>query len=156
MATHSRALAWRIPWAEEPSRLHSMGAQRVGCDCVTNFHILCMCENTCLECELWRIYNHVTSACKVGDLGSIPGWGRSPGGGKGYPLQYSGLENSMDGTVHGVAKSQTGLSDFHFHPLPQPNVALFSYPPKFPPVPLALVPSLWPPTLVTADLFSDL
>ena len=36
------------------------------------------------------------SACNVGDLGSIPGWGRSPGEGKGYPLQYSGLENSMD------------------------------------------------------------
>jgi len=36
------------------------------------------------------------SACKVGDLGSIPGLGRSPGEGKGYPLQYSGLENPMD------------------------------------------------------------
>ena len=36
------------------------------------------------------------STCNVGDLGSIPGLGRSPGEGKGYPLQYSGLENSMD------------------------------------------------------------
>ena len=54
------------------------------------------------------------STCNVGDLGSIPGLGRSPGEGKGYPLQYSGLENSMDCTVHGVAKSQTQLSDFHF------------------------------------------
>ena len=53
------------------------------------------------------------SACNVGDLGSIPGLGRSPGEGKGYPLQYSGLENSMDCIVHGVAK--TRLSDFHFH-----------------------------------------
>ena len=44
----------------------------------------------------------------------IPGLGRSPGEGKGYPLQYSGLENSMDCIVHGVTKSQTGLSDFHF------------------------------------------
>ena len=43
----------------------------------------------------------------------IPGLERSPGEGKGYPLQYSGLENSMDGTVHGVAKTQTGLSDFY-------------------------------------------
>ena len=42
------------------------------------------------------------SACNVGDLGSIPGLGRSPGEGKGYPLQYSGLENSMDCIVHGV------------------------------------------------------
>ena len=44
-----------------------------------------------------------------------PGLGRTPGGGKGYPLQYSGLENSMDFLVHGVTKSQTQLSDFHFH-----------------------------------------
>ena len=50
----------------------------------------------------------------AGDLGSIPGLGRSPGEGNGYPLQYSGLENSMDCIVHGVAKSQTRLSDFHF------------------------------------------
>ena len=41
----------------------------------------------------------------MGDLGSIPGLGRSPGEGKGYPLQYSGLENSMDYIVHGVEKS---------------------------------------------------
>ena len=47
------------------------------------------------------------SACNVGDLGSIPGLGRSPGEGKGYPLQYSGLENSMDCIVCGVAKSWT-------------------------------------------------
>ena len=53
------------------------------------------------------------SACNVGDLGSIPGLGRSLGEGKGYPLQYSGLENSMD-CIHGVAKSQTQLSNFHF------------------------------------------
>ena len=50
------------------------------------------------------------SACNVGDLGLIPGLGRSPGDGKGYPLQYSGLENSMDYTVYGVTKSQTQLS----------------------------------------------
>ena len=47
------------------------------------------------------------------DLGSIPGLGRSPGEGKGSPLQYSGLENSKDYIVHGVTKSQTRLSDFH-------------------------------------------
>ena len=56
-------------------------------------------------------------ACSAG---SIPGWGRSPGEGKGNPLQYSCLENSMDqgdwwATVHGVGKSPTRLSDFHFH-----------------------------------------
>ena len=43
----------------------------------------------------------------VGDLGLIPGSGRSPGEGNGYPLQYSGLENSMDYIIHGVAKSWT-------------------------------------------------
>ena len=57
------------------------------------------------------------SACSAGYLGSIPGSGRSPGEGNDNSLQYSCLENSMDGgawsaTVHGVAKSQTRLSDF--------------------------------------------
>ena len=47
------------------------------------------------------------SACNAGDLGSFPGLGKSPGEGKGYPLQYSGLENSMDCIVYGVTKSQT-------------------------------------------------
>ena len=69
------------------------------------------------------------STCSAGDLGSILGLGRSPGEGgegDGTPLQYSCLENPMDGgawkaAVHGVAKSQTRLSDFpftfHFHAL---------------------------------------
>ena len=66
------------------------------------------------------------SACNAGDLGLIPGLGRSPGGGHGNPLQYSCLENAMDrrawwAAVHGVTKSQTRLSDFtltfHFHAL---------------------------------------
>ena len=55
------------------------------------------------------------SACNVGDLGSILGLGISPAEGKGYPLQYSDLENSMDYTVHGVTKSRTRLSNFQFH-----------------------------------------
>ena len=54
------------------------------------------------------------SACDVRDLGSIPGLGRSPGEGNSYPLQYSGLEKSMDFIVHGVAKSWTRLRDFDF------------------------------------------
>ena len=52
--------------------------------------------------------------CNARDLGSIPGSGRSPGEGKGYPLQYSGPENSMDCIVHGVTKSWVQLSDFYF------------------------------------------
>ena len=56
------------------------------------------------------------SACNAGELGSIPGSGRSPGEGNGNPLQCSSLENSMDrgawqATVHGVKKSQTQLSN---------------------------------------------
>ena len=55
------------------------------------------------------------SACNAGDSSSIPGLGRSPGEGNGYPLQHAGLENSRHCIVHGVAKSQTRLSNFYFH-----------------------------------------
>ena len=63
----------------------------------------------------WGLLRHIAfsacgsvgkeSACNVGDLGLMPGLGRSPGEAKGYPLWYSGLENSMDYIVHEVAKS---------------------------------------------------
>ena len=94
MATHSSILAWKIPWMEEPGRLHSMGSQRVGHDWAT--YIILHPHHGCI------------------------------GEGNGTPLQYSCLENPMDGeiwwaAVHGVAKSQTRLSDFtftfHFHAL---------------------------------------
>ena len=67
------------------------------------------------------------SACSAGDLGSTPGLGRSPGEGNGNPLQYSCLENPMDrgawrATVHGVAKSQTQLSNFTFTSLGNPHL----------------------------------
>ena len=55
------------------------------------------------------------SACNLRDVDLIPGLGRSPGEGKGYPRQYSGLENSMGCIVDGVSKSRTRLSDFRFH-----------------------------------------
>ena len=55
------------------------------------------------------------SACNAGDLDSILGLESSSGEGNGYPFQYSGLENSIDWIVPGVAKSRTILSDFHFH-----------------------------------------
>ena len=64
----------------------------------------------------WYIYTRASliapivgkeSACNAGDPGSIPGSERSPGEGKGYPLQHSGLENSMDCIVHGVTKNWT-------------------------------------------------
>ena len=67
-----------------------------------------------------EIYSINCSACNMGDWGSIPGLGRSPGEGHGNPLQYSGLENphgqrSLVGYSREVAKSQTRLSDWHFH-----------------------------------------
>ena len=77
------------------------------------------------------------SAYNAGDLGSIPGWGRSPGEGNGNPLQSSCLENPMDGgawwaTVQGVPKSQTQLSDFtstlkHLQPLLQALVREYQW-----------------------------
>ena len=99
-------------------------------------------SNVCLNCikffnltifeifyfkvRIRRVYGYICfpdssvgkeSTCNTGDPSSIPGLGRSPGEGIGYPLQYSCLENPMDGgawwaTVHGAAKSQTRLSDF--------------------------------------------
>ena len=55
------------------------------------------------------------STCSAVDLGSIPGLGRPLEQGTGYPLQYSGVENSMDYIIHGVEKSWTQLNNFHFH-----------------------------------------
>ena len=75
----------------------------------------------CLYNVIWNLgfpgsSTGIESACNIGDPGSIPGSGRSTGEGTGYPLQYSGLENSMDHIVRGVAKSWTQLSHFHHHP----------------------------------------
>ena len=93
MVTHSSILVWRIPWTEEPGGLQSMEVAKS-------------------QTQLKRLSTHARVSgqkeCSVPE--SI--W-RELWEGKGYPLQYSGLENSMD-TVHGVAKSQTELSDFHF------------------------------------------
>ena len=72
-------------------------------------------------CLLLILLDGKESTCNAGDLGLIPGLGRDPGEGNGYPLQYSGLENSMDCFVHGVAKSQTRLSNFHFTSLHPKN-----------------------------------
>ena len=65
--------------------------------------------------DYYSKYNRIESAYNVGDMGSIPRLGRFPGEGNSYPPQYSDLENSMDYIVHGVAKSQTQISNFHFH-----------------------------------------
>ena len=111
METHSSILAWRIPWTEEPGGLQSKGLQRVRYDWAsftfTFFHFT-------LVKGFPEGSNGKESTCNAGDLGSIPELGRSPGEREGYPLQYSGLENSMDCIVHGIAKSLTRLSNFHF------------------------------------------
>ena len=73
----------------------------------------------CLLCGLPLWFSWSRIAFKAGDLGLISGLGRSPGEGKGYPLQYSGLENSMNCIVHGVPKSRTRLGDFLFTLLPE-------------------------------------
>ena len=92
---------------------HSLCVPRDG-DCLAgNFSLgdfLASRRGASLEAQI------VESACNAGDLSLIPGLGRSPGKRKCYPLQYSGLENSMDYTDHGVSKSQTRLSDFRFRP----------------------------------------
>ena len=67
-------------------------------------------------CKLWAslVSQLVKNTPAAGDPGSIPELGRSPGEGNGCPFQYSGLKNSMDCIVHGVARNWTRLSDFHF------------------------------------------
>ena len=67
------------------------------------------------------------STCNAGDPSSIPGKGRSAGNEIGYPLQYSGLENSMDCTVHGVTKSQTRCSLFNISQFLYSNILFDSY-----------------------------
>ena len=60
-------------------------------------------------------------------MGTVPGSGRSPGEGKGYPLPYFGLENSMDYIVLGVAKSQTPKSNYYFHFMREKNLKKYTY-----------------------------
>ena len=97
MATYSSILTWRISWTEEPGGLQFMGLQRVGHDLATKPHHPLQCswafpggsgsKNLPATGGTW------VQSLGWGDLGSIPELGRSPGGGHGNPLQYSGLEN---------------------------------------------------------------
>ena len=119
MASHSSILAWKIPWTKEPDGLQSMGLQIVRDNLVSEQE-----QHSILSFPfiLWGFpgsSDGKVSACNVGNLGSIPGSGRSPGEGNGNPLQYPCLENPVDGgtwqaTVHRVAKSRTRLSNFTF------------------------------------------
>ena len=114
--THSSILAWRIPWTEEPSRLQSMGLQRVRHNCATNSLFHFSYTHTYTHTGFGGGSNSEESTCSAGDTGLIPGWGRSPGELNGYPLQYSHLDNFMVSKAwrakdHGVSKSQTQLSN---------------------------------------------
>ena len=90
------------------SQLFVSGGQSTGASASAS--VLLMNIQGCFPCGS----AHKEFTCNAGDLGLIPGLRRSPREGKGYPLQYSGLENSSNSIVHGVAKSWTQLSDFRF------------------------------------------
>ena len=94
MATHSSILAWRIPWTEEPGGLQSVGVPES--DTTKHLTLITLISLSTTPRVFPDISIGKESACNEGDPGSIPGLGRCPGEGKGYPLQYSGLENSMD------------------------------------------------------------
>ena len=124
MATHSSILAWKIPWTEEPSELQAMGLQRVRHNWATNlplsFHFDGLIRIEVVKTKEQKVppcsSDRKESAHDVGDLGLIPGLGRSPEEGNGNPLQYSCLENSMDrgawwSTAHGIAENWTQLSN---------------------------------------------
>ena len=89
MATHSSTLAWKIPWTEDPGRLQYMGLQ--SWTRLSNFTFFWASQVALL------VKNSPANARDVRDAGLIPGLGRSPGGGYGNPLQYSFLENPVDG-----------------------------------------------------------
>ena len=131
MATHSSVLAWRIPGTGEPGGLQSMGSHKVGHD--WNDLAVATAAAWCLSLEV------KASARNAGDLGSIPGWGRFPWRRKCNPLQYSCLENPMDGgawwaTVYRLAQSRTRLSNFTFtFMVPQDSqIKLVKHPFHFP------------------------
>ena len=96
-------------WTRKPGVLQSMGSQRVRRDWVAELNW----TDSAVAKE---------SACNARDLSLIPRSGKSAGEGIGSPPQYSGLENSMDGIVNGIAKSRTGLRVFHFHSLLAANL----------------------------------
>ena len=128
MATNSSILAWRIPWTEKLV-LHVMAIGSQSQTQLKRFnmhsfgHIIIQVGSFCCQLKIYFVSNHsiyelpqwlnsIESTRNAGDLGSIPGSGRSPGGGNSNPLQYTCLKNPMDrgawrATVHGVTKRQT-------------------------------------------------
>ena len=144
IATHSSTRAWRIPWTVEPGGLQSMGSQRVRHDWATSlsfFHFLQDQQLPHIELEgvstvpvFWKLICQSVSmglpsgsdvkesACNAEDSASVPQSVRSPREKNGNPLQYSCLENSMDGgawwaIVHGVYLSITFKMPIHLEPI---------------------------------------
>ena len=129
----------RPPWTAACHASLSFTISRSLLRVVMSIELVMLSNHLILGCPLGLLgvnYSHFTvfpggsdgkaSACIVEDLGLIPGLERSPGEGNGNPLQYSCLENSMDGgawnaTVHGVAKNWTQLNDFTFTLTSHPN-----------------------------------
>ena len=117
MATHSSVLAWRMPWTGEPGGLRSIGSQRVRHNWPSTALVGGM-----LRCSIRQEVKSLRSQCVCGLPLGLSWWRihlqcRRPGFKPwvGLPTPVSGLENSMDCIVHGVAKSGTRLTDFHFH-----------------------------------------
>ena len=156
MATHSSVLAWRIPGTGEPGGLPSMGSHRV-------WH-----DRSDLAAAATSIRASPVASCNagpVGDLCSIPGSGRYPGGGHDNPLQYSCLENpsgrgAWRATVHGVKRVRCDWSNLaHTQFVPGPTV------PQARQHPLRQIPSgledqdpprvfVSPPYFSTSDLYN--
>ena len=120
MAIHSRTIACKIPWTEEPGKLQSMGSQRDPMDCICFVAYTQLSKRT--DLEMFIHFNlsldfpggsdSKASVCNAGDPGLIPGLGRSPGEGNENPHQNSVLDNAMDrgaywAIVHGAAKRET-------------------------------------------------
>ena len=133
MATHSSVLSWR---EGEPGGLPSMMGSHSQTWLMRLSRSSSQRRDRLTPPVFWGFpdcSDDKESARNVGDLGSIPGLGRSPGEGNGYLLQNSCLENSTDwgtwqATVHGVTKGQTQLSDFNFQEIDywrRPNNELY-------------------------------
>ena len=124
MATLSSILTWSMSWTEEPGGYGPWGCKEL--DTTERLTLSLSAETEpCAPAAgssqvALVVENPPANAGGIGDLGLIPGPGRSPGGGHGNPLQYSCLENprareAWRATVRRVTKSRTRLSDFHFH-----------------------------------------
>ena len=118
--SHALAVPAHLTWSWTPPRVKCLGSrpsQPIPTYCLDRQLLLLPWPSMSFPGDS----DNKESACNAGDPGSVPGWGRSPGEGNGYPLPYSCLENPMDrgawqATFHGVAKSRAQLSDYHKWP----------------------------------------